>query len=320
MPTVTLWLKLKMKKIIFILSIFITSTTIAQTDMDGLMMEKNLFCAGATYGTSTWKNYWEGTLKRENLNLGNVKNNTLMVMGNYGISDKLNVIFGIPYITSKASAGQLKGQQGIQDVSLFVKWVAYQKQLKKGTIKLITIGGVSTPVTNYTPDLLPLSIGQHCKNAIGKVMLDYQIGNWFATTSAGYFYKSNVKLDRSTYYTTEIHYTNIVEMPNVINLNVRGGYRSETWIVEAFANTNNCVKGFDITRNNMPFISNKMKATTVGLHVKYDTDFVNGLSFVADGMATVAGRNVGQTSGFSAGVFYIMDFSKKKMEQHNEKK
>jgi hypothetical protein len=283
--------------------------------MDGLMMDKNYFCAGATYSTSTWKNYWEGNLKRENLNIGNVKNNTIMVMGNYGITDKLNVIFGLPYITAKASAGQLKGQQGLQDLSLFVKWVGLEKQFKKGTLKGIVLGGLSTPVTNYTPDLLPLSIGQLCKNAIARLMFDYQKGNWFATTSGSYLYKSNVKLDRNSYYTTEMHYTNMVEMPNVLNFNLRGGYRSDTWIVEAFANTYNCLSGFDISRNNMPFVSNKMKATTVGLHVKYDTDFVNGLSLLADGMTTIKGRNVGQTSGFNLGVFYIMDFSKKKMEE-----
>jgi hypothetical protein len=57
-----------------------------------------------------------------------------------------------------------------------------------------------------------------------------------------------------------------------------------------------------------------MDATTIGLHVKYETNFVNGLSFVGDGMTTVAGRNVGQTSGFTVGAFYIMDFTKKKKE------
>jgi hypothetical protein len=304
-----------MKNLLIILICFIASSSMAQTDMDGLMMDKSFFCAGATYGTSTWKNYWEGTLKRENLNLGKVSTNNIMIMGNYGLTNKLNVIFGIPYVKTKASAGQLKGQQGVQDLSLFVKWVGYEKQIKRGTLRGILIGGISAPLTNYTPDLLPLSIGLNSKTASVRAMVDYQKGNWFGTASGTYVFRNNVKLDRNAYYTTEMHYTNEVLMPNASNFNIRAGYRSETWIVEAIANRWNTLGGFDITRNNVPFVSNKMNATTVGLHVKYDTPFVNGLSLVADGMSTISGRNTGQASGFQVGIFYIMDFSKKKKEE-----
>jgi hypothetical protein len=142
-------------------------------------------------------------------------------------------------------------------------------------------------------------------------MVDYQTGNWFGTVSAAYIYRGNVKLDRNTYYTTQIHYTNMVEMPNASNYNIRAGYRSEMWIIEGFANKWVTNGGFDITKNNIPFVSNKMDATSIGLHVKYETNFVNGLSLIADGMTTVAGRNIGQTSGYTFGAFYIMDFSKK---------
>ncbi len=304
-----------MKKIkLILLLIFICLNSQAQTDMDGLMMDKNLFCAGITYGTSIWKNYWEGTLKRENLNLGKVTTNNVAINGNYGITNKLNAIFSVPYIKTKASAGQLQGQQGIQDLSLFVKWVGIEQQLKKGILKGILIGGVSTPLSNYTPDLLPLSIGLYSKTASLRAMIDYQNGNWFGTASATYVVRGNVKLDRESYYTTELHYTNEVAMPDATNLNVRAGFRSETWIIEALFNRWITNGGFDITRNNMPFISNTMNASTIGLHLKYDTEFLNGLSFVGDVMTTVAGRNMGQSSGFNAGVFYIMDFSKKKKE------
>jgi hypothetical protein len=303
-----------MKKTLLILTIFLTTKIFAQTEMDGLLMEKNLFCVGATYGKINWKNYWEGTFKRENLNLGKVSNSTTMINGNYGITNKLNVIFTLPYIKTKASAGQLAGQKGIQDLSLYLKWVGYTKQFKKSILKGILVGGVSIPLGKYTPDLLPLSIGAQSKTASVRAMVDFQKATWFGTASGAYIYRGNVKLDRNTYYTTSLHYSNMVEMPNAFNINLRGGYRSETWIVEAIANKWITNGGFDISKNNMPFVSNKMDATTIGLHVKYETNFVNGLSFVGDGMTTVAGRNVGQTSGFTVGAFYIMDFTKKKKE------
>ena len=45
--------------------------------------------------------------KRDNQNIGTVSSNMYAVMGNYGITDKLNVLFGLPYISTKASAGTL---------------------------------------------------------------------------------------------------------------------------------------------------------------------------------------------------------------------
>ena len=177
-----------MKKIILILSVFFSSYLFAQTDIDGLLMEKNLLCAGVTAGKTSWKNYWEGTFKRDNLNLGKVSTSNIMVNANYGITNRLNFIAMLPYIKTKASAGQLSGQKGLQDFSVFLKWAGYQKQFKKSILKGIIIGGVSTPVSSYTPDLMPLSIGTHGKTATLRAMIDFQQGTWFGTISGSYIF------------------------------------------------------------------------------------------------------------------------------------
>ena len=122
--------KFKIMSIAFCL-LFFYQISFAQTDIDGLLMQKGFFCVGPTAGKSSWKNYWESTNKRENLNLGKVSTTWAMLMGNYGVTDKLNVLFGLPYVKTKASAGQLAGQKGLQDLSLFVKWVAKEKHIGK---------------------------------------------------------------------------------------------------------------------------------------------------------------------------------------------
>jgi hypothetical protein len=292
----------------------VTQPAAAQTDIDGLMMEKKYFCVGPTAGYSNWKNYWEGTLKRENLNMSRVSTTNFTLMGNYGITHRLNVLFGLPYIKTKASAGSMAGQKGLQDISLLVKWVAYQKHIAHGDLKAILIGGYSAPVSNYNEDFLPLSIGLHSRNTTMRLMADYQRNHWFATASYTYIVRSNVTLDRNTYYTTEMHYSNKVKMPNASQFNLRAGYRSETIIAEAIFNKWTTLGGFDIPRNGMPFVSNRMNATSIGLNVKYETP-LDGLSVVANGSTTVAGRNVGQATGFNAGVFYILDFSKKNKKE-----
>ena len=300
-----------MKIIIFILILFLAKISQAQTEIDGLMLNKNLFCAGAIYSSASWKNYWEGTFKRENLNLGTITTQATIIGANYGLNNNLNILTNAMYVQTKASAGQLSGQKGLQDLSLHIKWNAYQKKIKGGTFNFFAIVGSSIPLGNYTPDLLPLSIGLQSKTAIARLMVDYQKNKWFTTLSGSYTYRGNVKLDRNVYYTTKMHYTNIVEMPNAIHFNLRAGYRGGNWIIQAYSNKFTSLSGFDIAKNNMPFVSNKMNATTIGLHIKYLATFLKGLEVVAEGYSTVAGRNVGQTKAINGGLFYLMNFNKK---------
>ena len=297
---------------LLLILLFSVSNSIAQTDMDAIMMGKNRFCVGPMYSYSNWKNYWEGSLKRENLNLGTVSSQTISVVGNYGISSKLNVLFNVPYVKTKASAGTMSGMQGVQDLSLFVKWMPLEKEMLGGLFSLYGIGGVSFPLTNYVADHLPLSIGIRSKTASARLMADYQTGSFFVTASGTYVFRDNISIDRTAYYTEELHHTNEVAIPDGGNFNLRTGFRNERVIAEAVVNSWKTYGGFDITRNNMPFPSNRMDATTVGVNIKYVlVPTRNEISIVAGGNTTVSGRNMGQASTVYGSFFYVFDFSPK---------
>ena len=298
--------------IIILCSIFSFHTSFAQTDIDAIMMNKKQFCAGIMYGSGSWKNYWEGTNKRDNANLGTVSTKEYMVQGNYGITNNLNILFSLPYISNKATAGTMHSIKGLQDLSLFVKYMPLKKKIGLGTFSLYSIGGLSFPTTNYVADYLPLSIGMHSTNLSFRGMLDYQISSWFATVSGTYIQRSNVKIDRTSYYTNELHYTNEVFMPNATSFNFRTGIRNDLLIAEAFVNNWITRGGFDISKNNMPFLSNRMNSTTVGFNGKYYLKKVNNLSITGGFHYTVAGRNVGETTHYNVGAFYVLNFNKKK--------
>jgi hypothetical protein len=301
-----------MRKLVTVAWLILLSViSTAQTDIDAIMMEKNAFCVGPMYSYSSWKNYWEGTLKRENLNLGKVSTQMYGLMGNYGLTRKINLLFSVPYVKTKASAGTMHGMKGIQDLSLFVKWRPYQQNVGNGKLSLFAIGGISFPLTDYVADFLPLSIGLRSKTASARLMADYQQGNLFATGSATYVFRDNIEIDRNSYYTTEMHYSNEVEMPDGANFNFRTGFRNHRLIAEAVVNNWTTLGGFDITRNNMPFPSNKMNATMVGVNIKYVIPSLPQLSIVAGGNTTVAGRNVGQSTNVYGSFFYVLDFSGK---------
>ena len=298
-----------------IAAILIAGTSLhlfAQTDLDAIMMNKKQFCQGIIYDHSSWDHYWEGTFKRDNENLGTVTTQAVMYMGNYGITNKLNVMASVPYVWTEASQGTLHGMKGLQDLSVFVKWKPVTKSFGKNQFALFTIGGFSTPLSDYVIDFLPMSIGLSSTNLMARGMIDYRRGRFTATGSATYVWRSNVKLDRDSYYDTELHLTDEVKMPNATLYQLRTGYRGKYLIAEALLTNWTTLGGFDITKNNMPFPSNRMNYTMVGANIKYTLPSFTNLAFWAGGHFTVGGRNVGQSKILSAGALYAFYFGKRR--------
>jgi hypothetical protein len=283
----------------------------AQTDADALMIPKNYFCAAGTYTYSGFTNYWEGTFKRDNANLGKVTNDSYMLGGNYGITNKLDLLVSAPYVTTNATGGTLDGQHGVQDLTVALKWLPFQTEIGKGIFGTYLIVSGSIPLTNYEPDFLPLSIGLHSETASARALINYQTGRFFIAAAAQFTQRGDVTLDQSSYYTTTLINSSRVYMPNQNNLLASAGYRSLKLNVEAIVSQTTTLGGFDIRKNDMPFPSNTMNMTTVGGLIKYSFDNVTGLELTAGGNYVIKGRNVGQATTLFGGVLYVFDFSKK---------
>jgi hypothetical protein len=287
-----------------------SSHSYGQTDMDAIMMHKQQFCSGFTYVHSSWDQYWEGTLKRNNLNLGTVTTQTVMAMANYGIKDNLNIMVGAPYVWTNVSAGTMSGLNGVQDISLWIKWRAIHKDFGKNKISVFGLGGFSTPLSDYVIDMLPMSIGLGATTLSGRLMVDYQYKKFSVTGSATYVGRSNVTLDRDSYFDTELRQTNEVKMPDAMQFQLRAGFRGKYLLAEALLSNWTTLGGFDITHNNVPFPSNRMNSTAAGFNLKYTLPFFTSLSVLGGMNYTVAGRNVGQSLAINTGLFYGFYFGK----------
>jgi hypothetical protein len=285
----------------------------AQTESDALMIPKNYFCAAGIYTHNSWDQYWEGTLKRENLNMGTISSNVYAVGGNYGLSNRVNLLAMLPFVKSNASAGTLRGQDGLQDINLAVKWMAVREQLGSGLLSFHAILSGVIPVRKYQADFQPLAVGMQTKSIALRGLLNYQVGRLFVAGGGQYIRKDNITIDRDSYYTTEMHYTNQVAMPNATNFLVSAGFRSLKFNAEATLTRYTSLSGFDMTRNNMPFPSNKMNATAAGAIFKYMFQNIQGLEFTAGGNYVVAGRNVGQNLSAFGGVYYVFAVKKEKI-------
>ena len=197
-----------------ILGALLTSSPVwAQMPNDAIYMAKKSVCVAGMYGQSTWKNYWEGSFKRENLNIGTHTTRSLMLMPAIGISNRVNVILSLPYVWTSTSAGNLMGQRGVQDLAVWLK----VKAVHKGGFSLNAIVGGSIPVGNYVPDFLPMSIGLQARTATGRLLLNYREPKTglYLTAHGSYGWRSNIRIDRDAYPADgRVYNTNEVSVPN----------------------------------------------------------------------------------------------------------
>lgn len=288
-----------LSKIVTVVAVCISFVAAAQMPHDAIYMPKKSFCVAVTATQSQWKEYWENNLQRENFNIGTHTTQSLMAMVAVGVTDKLNLIVGLPYVQTKASAGNLMGQKGIQDLSGFLKY----KLVDKSGLSVHGVIGGSIPVGNYVPDFLPMSIGLQSKTATGRLIGNYQIKSGFYLQGhASYTYRSTIELDKDSYlYNNKFYNTNTVAIPNATDTRISVGYYKKGIQFEVFNEAVKCVGGDDIRRNDMPFPTNAMNSKVVGAYAKYQP---KDLGFNLRYSSCYEGKNVGKNTMYSVGILY----------------
>ena len=106
--------------LLFLLGIGMSASVCGQTLTDGLMMPKKNLCTGFMYTHDSWTEYWEGELKRDNGNIGKVTTQSLMWVGNYGITNKSKCYRDASLHKNKSQHGNAAGHGRS---SGFVCWV-----------------------------------------------------------------------------------------------------------------------------------------------------------------------------------------------------
>lgn len=283
----------------------IASPLAAQTLDDAVFMGERVLCASLFLMHDSWNQYWEGDVKRSNGNIGTLTTQEVSWMGAYGVTRKLTLMASVPYVKTTASQGPLEGQRGVQDLVLSAKYKVLSTPLTSaGTLHVIAVGGYGTPVSDYTPDFLPLSIGLGAKRVIGRGTLSFQAKRgWYVNGSTGYTWRSNVKLERPAYYTdNRLTLSDEVRMPNVADYVIAAGYKGHGFNVIVPYTTQRTLGGGDIRRQDMPFVSNRMNFSRIDAKVQYTLPMYRAATVVAGASQVLNGRNVGQAKGYSFGL------------------
>ena len=303
-----------MRHLYLAIFLLISGTAIAQSPTDGLMMPQGQLCILGQYSNSKWENYWEGKTKRSNLNLGELNTQSAMLMANYGITKDLNVLIGLPYVWTNASVSYITGQKGVQDLSLFLKYQVFEVEGLGGAFKLQGTGGLSAPVSNYTPDLLPFSIGLHSKTASLRAIVNYTADfGLYVTAQGGHTWRSTTKADRDAYiYDNKLVYSDEMPVPNVGDFSARLGFIKPRFQAEVWYESFTGLSGDDIRYNEAPQATNKMAASQAGVFGKYF--ITKRLGLLATVSKVLSGRNTGEALTWTAGATYFLDINKKGAE------
>ena len=281
----------------------------AQSPEDALAMPRRALGVGVVFSSDRWNEYWEGTLRRTNDNIGTLTTQTVTSVVAYGVTDRLGVAAMLPYVTTRASQGTLQGMSGVQDLSLTARFRLLTTPFtERAVISAIVAGTAAIPATQYTPDFQPLAIGSASRRVSGRFALDVQSNSWwFVTGSTGYTWRGNVHLDRSAYYTNgQLYLTNEVEMPDVADYAVSVGYRAGRLCIPISLMRQRTRGGGDIRRQDMPFVSNRMDFSKIGGTVMYSLPIPKRTTIQLGTARTLSGRNVGRSTTVTAGVLYAI--------------
>lgn len=285
------------------------SLAAGQMPDDGLMMPRRMATVGVVYAHDSWTEYWEATLKRRNGNIGTLTTRTLTASVGYGITDRLGAMVSLPYIRTEASQGTLHGLSGLQDLTLALKYrLLTTRPNRLGALSAFLTGSAAVPVSDYTPDFMPLSIGTGGGRAAARLTLGLQSPSvWFVNASGAYTFCNNVTLDRPSYYTDgQLYMTSEVAMPNVLDYSVTAGVASGKWRVPLSLVQQRTLGGGDIRRQDMPFVFNRMDFTRLEGSVMYALP--RDLALRLGAGHVIAGRNVGQSTTLTSGLSYAFQF------------
>jgi hypothetical protein len=292
---------------VFAVAISLCAPAAAQTIDDGILMTAHSLQAGGIYSRDSWDEYWEGTRKRVNGNIGTITTESVTWVATYGLTDRITLVGSAPYVWTNPSQGVLQGQHGLQDLTIGGKYSFLEgSSARRGALRAIVAVSGGLPLGDYTADFAPLSIGTQSRRLSGRLTLNYQMArDLYVNGSTSYTRRFAVTLDRPYYYTEgRLFFSDTVPMPDVADFVVSVGYLKHDLNTNVAFSQQTTKGGGDIRRQDMPFVSNRANSSRVGGMAMYPVPKLRTVAFYLSGGYTVSGRNIGQAGMFAAGLLY----------------
>ncbi|WP_111670904.1 transporter [Algoriphagus litoralis] len=282
----------------------------AQSPMDELMMPTKEICFLGNFEYGQFDEYWEGTNLRTNATIETVQRRTAMLMAAYGITKKLNVYLGLPYVSSNSTrpnGGKFAGTSGIQDLSIGLKYELIKRQSDTGEFSAFASLNFSTPASNYLSDYQPYSLGLGAPQLAWRGILNYKWKNGIYVRGVGaYIWKGYTEAEREYYYNDGSYFTPWMDVPSSWNLDlILGKWFFENKLrVELGYGSQYSTSGDDIRLYNAPQPTNQVNMGRASAFAHYYFQNIKGLGVLASFNQIVSGKNAPKMTSFGLGVTY----------------
>lgn len=288
-----------------------------QSPSDALMMPGKQTCVLFDYSHQRFDQYWEGTKKRANQTIATVKRNVFMPMTALGITNRLNLFVGLPFIkthSTEPNGGQLAGARGFQDLTLALKvqiWGGADQQSKLSVLGTL---GFSTPVSKYNPDYQPYSLGLGAPELTYRGIVEYKLtGTWFFRFAGTFLWRGYARAEREYYYNHGSYYTSWMDVPHAYTFEpVVGKWLfNKSLQLELNYLHNRSLSGDDIRAYNAPQPTNKVNFDRLGIFAHFYFPSCRNLGLLAYYQRIIQGRNSPALLTSGVGVNYFFNYLKK---------
>lgn len=286
----------------------------AQTASDAVLMPAGRWCVALPYENTTWSTYWEGAFRRTNANIGTFTRQSLSPQIAIGLTDDLNLMAGVSWISTAATGGQLAGVTGWQDLQVALKARLLDLDRPTGRFEVLATAGFGTPIANYLADYQPFSIGLGTTEWSLRSIFQYRSARgWYLQGTMGYLWRGLANAEKRYHYNQGSVYSEWMDVPNAWQAQLAAGWWlwQNTLRGELQVQRLDCPRGDDIRTYNAPQPTNQVKQTQLGLLIQWYPSRWKGIGLLGQARHVVAGRNTGIAQTWLGGVLYQFSWKKR---------
>ncbi len=293
----------KQKNLLFVLTIFITtSTLIAQTEVSGFYPKSKELTLATSYTFKNYDRFYRGTTLTDGnpAGLAGIESYILGIYGEYGITDYLSASLSIPYINVQSDNGQPDpvlneaSVSGVQDLTFYTKLkIAETKSKDTGKFTIGAAAGINIPIGDYEGAGV-LSLGTNANSLNGDLITQYKtISNIFVSAQAGYRYKWSSDFD----------------VPSALVYGFKLGYTHEFFYVDSQLVYQDSMDGLDIGTEEFaaaggPNILPETEVDFLNINVNLYVPILKNIGVSATVGKNLDGRNFNKESAYSVGLVY----------------
>ncbi|SHG13996.1 hypothetical protein SAMN05444396_10531 [Flavobacterium segetis] len=289
------------KQLLFILAVTTfgyVNTAHSQSPISGFMQGKGKGNVSLSFSSEKYDEVYFIPEKVQGVPVFNeTKITSTSIYATYGISNQVDVVLVLPYVTAKGNATpevlmnlDLQNERkGFQDASVFIKYSPFYFDFGSSSLRLIGALGLKTPLGNY-------KVEEGFQSIIA-------IGNRSTTvsTTGMAMYKTNSGIFASAQLAGNYASNNV---PNSYATELKIGFAAKSFYGDAFIANQKSTGGVDIFGPGFTgfFPITKVNYTKIGLNLY--TPIYKELGVSVGASTLVAGRNIGNSTGYYGGLVY----------------